>query len=329
MTETNEMNITELLDKLTALGESEMQLFRMLLERPFGVILTAETDIIIARLLERDGLVRIEDESKVIIPSDIREDYRDNWSDELTLKWRKRNWMYKCIETGRYLYGVMTWDVLKELFALRYPHADMEEVRELFDTTPVFCQWFTEREGKLVLNGFEKDDYYKFLEQQIQGDVPFYIPHREEVEELYERGCLISRENHTKLRDFIEETFNTDKDTAGFKVHELYDAVNNRVRLNDAVEAFASGGEGDPEGKYRFPSDEAQVKFIELYIEMNHECRIRDNRGHDYYEMIGIMAGKNREASGKNAPAKRIRIGRNEPCPCGSGRKYKNCCGKR
>ena len=23
-----------------------------------------------------------------------------------------------------------------------------------------------------------------------------------------------------------------------------------------------------------------------------------------------------------------IRVGRNEPCPCGSGKKYKKCCGK-
>ncbi|MBQ1295900.1 MAG: SEC-C domain-containing protein, partial [Clostridiales bacterium] len=22
-------------------------------------------------------------------------------------------------------------------------------------------------------------------------------------------------------------------------------------------------------------------------------------------------------------------IGRNDPCPCGSGKKYKNCCGKK
>ncbi|MDD4985294.1 MAG: SEC-C metal-binding domain-containing protein [Dehalococcoidales bacterium] len=22
------------------------------------------------------------------------------------------------------------------------------------------------------------------------------------------------------------------------------------------------------------------------------------------------------------------RVGRNEPCPCGSGKKYKHCCGK-
>ncbi|HPE39213.1 MAG TPA: SEC-C metal-binding domain-containing protein, partial [Bacillota bacterium] len=33
---------------------------------------------------------------------------------------------------------------------------------------------------------------------------------------------------------------------------------------------------------------------------------------------------KNRE------PAKRdsSKVGRNDPCPCGSGKKYKNCCGK-
>ena len=25
---------------------------------------------------------------------------------------------------------------------------------------------------------------------------------------------------------------------------------------------------------------------------------------------------------------KRAKIGRNDPCPCGSGKKYKNCCGR-
>lgn len=33
-----------------------------------------------------------------------------------------------------------------------------------------------------------------------------------------------------------------------------------------------------------------------------------------------------------NAPVKRARAvggtGRNDPCPCGSGKKYKKCCGK-
>jgi len=28
------------------------------------------------------------------------------------------------------------------------------------------------------------------------------------------------------------------------------------------------------------------------------------------------------------APAVSTKVGRNEPCPCGSGKKYKKCCGK-
>ena len=30
----------------------------------------------------------------------------------------------------------------------------------------------------------------------------------------------------------------------------------------------------------------------------------------------------------KRTPKKSKKIGRNDPCPCGSGKKYKQCCGK-
>jgi preprotein translocase subunit SecA len=30
----------------------------------------------------------------------------------------------------------------------------------------------------------------------------------------------------------------------------------------------------------------------------------------------------------KRSPKRVNKIGRNEPCPCGSGKKYKQCCGK-
>lgn len=31
---------------------------------------------------------------------------------------------------------------------------------------------------------------------------------------------------------------------------------------------------------------------------------------------------------GKKKPTKVVKVGRNDPCPCGSGKKYKKCCGK-
>ena len=42
-----------------------------------------------------------------------------------------------------------------------------------------------------------------------------------------------------------------------------------------------------------------------------------------YQEPAGELVGRQR-ASGRNSPGRR-----NAPCPCGSGRKYKNCCMKR
>jgi len=35
-----------------------------------------------------------------------------------------------------------------------------------------------------------------------------------------------------------------------------------------------------------------------------------------------------RPASAPAVTAPRAKIGRNEPCPCGSGKKYKKCCGQ-
>ena len=37
------------------------------------------------------------------------------------------------------------------------------------------------------------------------------------------------------------------------------------------------------------------------------------------------MDGKGSHSSEKNTA---VKVGRNDPCPCGSGKKYKRCCGR-
>ena len=42
-----------------------------------------------------------------------------------------------------------------------------------------------------------------------------------------------------------------------------------------------------------------------------------------------VMSGGSEAAKApKTEQAVSNKVGRNDPCPCGSGRKYKNCCGK-
>ena len=315
--------------KLVTLSDAEMQLFKFMTGRPNGAILTYATDKLIAQLLEEKGLLTIEPGDKVMIPKPVQKSYGIIWTDELEEANKKQNWMYKCLEAGMNFYGVMTWEVLGKLFRLKYKDATDEEIKKYFEDTPVNFQWFMELGDKLVVNGYEENDYYKQLEE-MQGDVSYYIPKEEEVEELFDQGSLISRESHAALRDFIVETFDCDADVAAIRIKELYDAANDHVRVNDAADAFAAS---DENGRFAFPSDEVHYKFIEKYMEMTRECRTRDNRGHDYYEMVALMSLKNRaglaKQDQKREPVRRgAKIGRNDPCPCGSGKKYKNCCGR-
>lgn len=47
-------------------------------------------------------------------------------------------------------------------------------------------------------------------------------------------------------------------------------------------------------------------------------------------EQVAQVTGTNKDDSGVKTPYKRKgeKVGRNDPCPCGSGKKYKNCCGR-
>ncbi len=46
-------------------------------------------------------------------------------------------------------------------------------------------------------------------------------------------------------------------------------------------------------------------------------------------EQVAKVTGTNKDETLKKGPVKKDKkIGRNDPCPCGSGKKYKNCCGR-
>jgi preprotein translocase subunit SecA len=47
-------------------------------------------------------------------------------------------------------------------------------------------------------------------------------------------------------------------------------------------------------------------------------------------EQVAKVTGTNKDDTAQKAPVKRVeaKVYPNDPCPCGSGKKYKNCCGR-
>ena len=67
---------------------------------------------------------------------------------------------------------------------------------------------------------------------------------------------------------------------------------------------------------------EDTVKYL-LKIEVEKVNREqRKPQPQNYVEQGGSLSAEQRTVVRKTEP------GRNDPCPCGSGKKYKNCCGR-
>jgi SEC-C motif-containing protein len=76
------------------------------------------------------------------------------------------------------------------------------------------------------------------------------------------------------------------------------------------------GGAADPAGEVEFIARYREEGTLQAHHELGHFKR----EGEAWYFTTGEMV--------KPKPAISTKVGRNEPCPCGSGRKYKKCCGK-
>lgn len=84
-----------------------------------------------------------------------------------------------------------------------------------------------------------------------------------------------------------------------------------------------------------FPSKHRKLtnEIVGLYSNYQNSLPRWDLKGHSPTEAfeMGIKTKKNRPDINPNGSPfvnANPKIGRNDPCPCGSGKKYKNCCGK-
>ena len=77
------------------------------------------------------------------------------------------------------------------------------------------------------------------------------------------------------------------------------------------------GGEGDDEGTVEFKA----AYTLKQMHDVHHEIAAFKKVDGDWKYVAGNIVTTTVKREGR-------KIGRNEPCPCGSGKKYKNCCGR-
>ena len=101
-----------------------------------------------------------------------------------------------------------------------------------------------------------------------------------------------------------------------------------QLRQGIGLQAY---GQRDPLVEYKMNAYEMFENMTESIKEdtIRVLCHIRIEQKVER-EQVAKVTGTNKDESGPRRPAKResVKIYPNDPCPCGSGKKYKHCCGR-
>ena len=76
----------------------------------------------------------------------------------------------------------------------------------------------------------------------------------------------------------------------------------------------------------RLPEERVK-QIVPVAINVANAVRLIENRGHTPQEMFELERSDVKPLTEQPA-ASEVKVGRNDPCPCGSGKKYKKCCGR-
>ena len=104
--------------------------------------------------------------------------------------------------------------------------------------------------------------------------------------------------------------------------------INTMSHLKEGI-FLRSYAQNDPLREYKTEGYELFEKLLEkidaqttIYLL---KAEVRQNSERKQVAQGTANDGKEKK---KAAPKRVNKIGRNDPCPCGSGKKYKNCCGR-
>ena len=169
----------------------------------------------------------------------------------------------------------------------------------------------------------------ELLKNKILFDEIEYKSSNEIVDYLYE--ILVSNYND-KVKKLPDEITNEFEKAITLRVIDTHwmEHINTMSHLREGIH-LRSYAQNNPLREYK---TEGYNLFDELLSKIDAQVTTyllkAEVRQNSERKKVADKVSTNevKEKSGKQQPKKVNKIGRNDPCPCGSGKKYKQCCGK-
>lgn len=309
---------------LPMLDEADIEKFEALFEQDKVVEENEKLDSYY-NLMELELVQFIENkkESRLCVASMVKEAYQAINMDEIMPQIRRNSILREYIISILNLYGVVKLHWAVELFNKYYAPATTED--ELTNLVKkdmrLVCQSKI-MDGYIVeetIYALDKDNFKEFVGATVDKD--YFVPTKELLENVYDETYYEPSLQIEKLKAHLRKNYLTNEET----IEEAVIAVTMIARVDCdktgktmelILEELANVG-------VEFENLAQINEMIKHIVPVVNVTRKWINKG---YTMQELSPHTFSEKTGQKI--KVLDIGRNAPCPCGSGKKYKKCCGR-
>ena len=267
------------------------------------------------------------------VPAEVAAVYSEINTPEFQTLRSQVNWLKDCLVMVSYLYVSAPAKTVYEMFKQKKGFdIGYDKFIELYHVIPekaCICELV---DDQLILKSALINNIYKDIERR-QGGRKFYIPSVDEILDYSRNGYPTKSASYQKLGKFLMDEMKVSDAVKDQALFFIYKECSMDGRISAIMENLNQKG-------IQF-NDEQLEKFTKLIMDVNNNTRMLEFRGYIPNEISGAVwpfaTGKPHTAMPNSfvptampmQPASTRKIYPNDPCPCGSGKKYKKCCGRR
>ncbi|MCL6477247.1 MAG: SEC-C domain-containing protein [Peptococcaceae bacterium] len=236
---------------------------------------------------------------------------------------RNREWIW-LTQGLLYYYGIMNLYQLRDILQ-KYTGEKIDTAQYLHLMLDAESYYGEIRQFSSGFSNYRVWDPEKVKkEQEARPDVDYYPFTREQLLRAGEPGFVERNSAYTRFKDFIIENYEISREEADSIAEECVFAVMAGDSPPDIIKYL--------QNRLEINTFDTLQSFTDLLTHLMNNTRQWVLKGHTPEELFA------REKSNlKPLPVNmtevidiktRRKVGRNDPCPCGSGKKFKKCCGR-
>ena len=185
---------------------------------------------------------------------------------------------------------------LQRVYSVQFPPEDTKDKEILKSKLSELLDKKRDFAGEKFFNDYLRYMYLKNIDKR-------WVDHLDQLDELRDAASLMSYAQKNPLVEY--------KNTASDAFDDMLEAITEAVCKAAILVRFQVSGPR--------PIDRGQQKLKEQHV---------DAMSLSQMERKGSVVASQSQAMNTTIRREGPKVGRNDPCPCGGGKKYKNCCGR-